>query len=511
MPRSSVLTEGDIATRHTQFAARLALRLLRLTRTVGGGLYVFFSTLGRILAPLGRFSLRHIVLPAYKLGVTTKLRIQRLALPARGFVIFLVSNRYLFHTTLGLMALVTFLVNIHARQAHAQDVGQSSLLFALATDQHTEVVEEIVQPEHFAKDAHYLASSAMLYVPNIDFDYNTDEDTLPPSQFAVPGTIAAAPVEDQGKAQVSQAPRTKTEIYVVKENDTISSIAQQFGVNIGTILWNNNLTERQYIRPGDALRVPPVSGMLVTVKKGDTVSKLAATYGADEADILAFNNVSEGTPLPSGSELIIPGGRPPAPVQDRVIVAVRRESPVPSRERPKPTPIAVATPANKPQTETTPAEIVSPDELNANEGEGNVSEDGSSGFKPEDVDTSNLPKTRLLWPTSSHVITQYYGWRHTGVDIDGDYASPIYAAEDGVVEKAGWNSGGYGLMILLDHAGGLVTRYAHTSKMFIKAGDTVHKGEVIAMVGTTGRSTGTHLHFEVYTNGKRTNPLAYIK
>jgi murein DD-endopeptidase MepM/ murein hydrolase activator NlpD len=131
--------------------------------------------------------------------------------------------------------------------------------------------------------------------------------------------------------------------------------------------------------------------------------------------------------------------------------------------------------------------------------------------KPADLDPKKLPTAKLLWPTSGHVITQYYGWKHTGVDIDGDYSSPLYAAADGTVQKAGWNSGGYGLMILIDHPNGMTTRYGHASKLFVKAGDSVKKGQVIAMMGTTGRSTGTHLHFEVYVNGKRTNPLAYTQ
>jgi murein DD-endopeptidase MepM/ murein hydrolase activator NlpD len=108
------------------------------------------------------------------------------------------------------------------------------------------------------------------------------------------------------------------------------------------------------------------------------------------------------------------------------------------------------------------------------------------------------------------VITQYYGWRHTGLDIDGDYSSPLYAAHDGTVTTAGWNKGGYGLQVIVSGSG-VMTRYAHASKLFVTNGERVKKGQVIAMMGTTGRSTGTHLHFEVYINGSRVNPLAYIR
>jgi murein DD-endopeptidase MepM/ murein hydrolase activator NlpD len=98
------------------------------------------------------------------------------------------------------------------------------------------------------------------------------------------------------------------------------------------------------------------------------------------------------------------------------------------------------------------------------------------------------------------------------VDIGNKVGTPIYAADDGVViiSKGGWN-GGYGNTIVIDHGGGKKTRYGHASKLFVKVGDRVEKGENIAAMGSTGRSTGPHLHFEVLVNGGRTNPLNYIR
>ena len=329
----------------------------------------------------------------------------------------------------------------------------------------------------------------------------------------------------------SKPQRTTTDTYIVQANDTIGSIARNFSVNVGTILWNNNLTDKQYIRPGDSLRIPPISGMLVTVKTGDTVTALASTYSADPTDILAFNNLSDNSALKAGSEIMIPGGSPPAPEEVRQIIAFQHQSPVPTQPRTKPQPAVIARQTTtKPQpTRSQPAApadqssaVSDSSGSDSSGGEGGngaddntvqayAIDDGGITDKPTDADTSNSPLNHLLWPTSGHTITQYYGWQHTGVDIDGDYTSPIYAADDGVVEQAGWNSGGYGLMVFIQHPNGMETRYGHSSKLFVKAGDTVKKGEVIGMIGTTGRSTGTHLHFEVYVNGKRTNPLGYIK
>ena len=96
------------------------------------------------------------------------------------------------------------------------------------------------------------------------------------------------------------------------------------------------------------------------------------------------------------------------------------------------------------------------------------------------------------------------------MDIDGDYTTRSYAAADGVVVFSGWK-GGYGLAIEIDHGNGYLTRYGHHSKNFVKVGDVVIAGQAIAQTGTTGRSTGTHLHFEVVRNGTFLNPLNFIR
>lgn len=118
----------------------------------------------------------------------------------------------------------------------------------------------------------------------------------------------------------------------------------------------------------------------------------------------------------------------------------------------------------------------------------------------------------LGWPLSGH-INSYYGYRwggfHTGIDIAGDKGDPYVAAASGKVVSAGW-SGGYGYSILIDHGNGIMTRYAHSSKLLVSAGQTVSKGQTIGLVGATGNATGPHLHFEVIINGDTTNPLNYL-
>ncbi len=447
------------------FATAAALQILRSIRRAACDFPPLFRVIGRLLAPFGRLLIRWIVLPIYRLGVTFRIRWNRLALPARGALLFLITNRYLLHATLGTLTLVVVFTNIRGMQARAQDIGQKSILFAIASEDHTEIIEEEVRPESPPTHVSYLSHATVNGIPHVDFDYDENADPLKPS-LSVPGTITSLPLERP--IERPRVPRAHTETYLVQENDTISSIAERFGVNVGTILWNNRLTERQYIRPGDKLTIPPVSGMIATVKSGDTLSKIAKRFGGDEDEIANLNALTPDARLAIGMELIIPGGRPPDIERTRTQIASHPELP----------------PVHLPFVQTP---------------------------KPADLDVRNLPAERLLWPTTTHLITQYYGWRHTGLDIEGDYTSPIYAATDGVIERAGWNASGYGLMILIDHPNGLKTRYAHASKLFVKSGDTVTRGQVIAMIGTTGRSTGTHLHFEVYTNERRRNPLSYIR
>lgn len=255
---------------------------------------------------------------------------------------------------------------------------------------------------------------------------------------------------------------TRTEIiyYTVQNGDTVSTIARRFGLTVNTILWANNLTAFSLIRPGDRLTILPYSGVLYTVKKGDTLAKISQKYGVELEKILSCNTL--GNSLATGQKLVIPGAKK---INDAV---------------------ATKRPASNSYT-------------------------GISIIKDLIKNPSvKVSGNKMAWPTVGTRITQYFSWRHTGLDIANKTGTPLYAADAGVVEFAGWATG-YGNSIVINHGGGKKTRYGHASKLFVKVGDEVEKGENIAAMGSTGWSTGPHLHFEVIINGAKYNPLNYIR
>lgn len=139
-------------------------------------------------------------------------------------------------------------------------------------------------------------------------------------------------------------------------------------------------------------------------------------------------------------------------------------------------------------------------------------------YLPRVIDQNTPPpstsSTGYIWPAKG-TLTSGFGWRwgrmHKGIDIANAVGTPIYAAADGIVDKAGWNSGGYGNVVDLRHADGSITRYGHNSKLLVQPGQQVHQGQIIAAMGSTGFSTGSHSHFEVHPSGKdAVNPIAFL-
>ncbi len=455
----------------------------------------------RVLNFVGRGLSRFIILPLYSAFLLAKIRFEHTIASARGLVFFLFTHRYVSHILLAIIAVTTLASQLTTKPASAQDAGEHSLLYTLVTRGQEDLIEEQVSPGYVLADVHYLSPDTIQSVPGIDYDY---EPSPLAADLGIIGNIAVAPkpefpatpsetdsIEPETNIPDTTTPtapveRHGTETYVVHRGDTLATIARRYQVDVATIQWANNITRVNTLKPGDSLRIPPASGVLHTIKKGETIQQIAKSYKVDAADISQANNLSAKSSLSIGQELFIPDAAPlviakATPSPTRTTVAVRPDVPI-SRIKDK--------------------------ALDVYQELSNTKSDARN--VPVSADTTGS-KTKLLWPTHLHVINQYYGYSHTGLDLDGDYTDPIYASDDGVVEQAGWNNGGYGLMVLIDHGNGIKTRYAHSSKLYVKAGEQVKRGQVLGMVGTTGRSTGTHLHFEVYVNGKRANPLSYIR
>ncbi|OGE16719.1 hypothetical protein A3F00_00700 [Candidatus Daviesbacteria bacterium RIFCSPHIGHO2_12_FULL_37_11] len=258
---------------------------------------------------------------------------------------------------------------------------------------------------------------------------------------------------------VSQKPRSETIEYEIQSGDTLSTVAKKFGISADTIKWANNLKNENNLSPGDKLKILPVTGIAYTVKSGDTLESIAKKYQSEAQAIVdfPFNDVPDDFRLTAGQLLIVPDG---------VIEAAK--------------PVIRSQPKYLAQGPSSPV------------------------FEA-------LGGGKFVWPTSGG-ISQYFAWYHPGIDIPNRSAPGIAASDGGTVVVAGWpDNMGYGNRIVVDHGNGYRTLYAHLSNIYVNVGQTVSRGQIIGQMGSTGRSTGTHLHFEVHYKGVPVNPLAILK
>lgn len=230
-------------------------------------------------------------------------------------------------------------------------------------------------------------------------------------------------------------------VYVVREGDTLSQIAEMFGVTSNTILWANDLSSAAAIQPGDTLIILPIVGVRHVVKEGDTISSIAKKYEGDADEILSYNQLASASDLVSGDTLVIPGGQ------------------------------VHQAPAVKTTKKATPTR-----QTGASSGSG-------SG---------------LVHPAPGTIKTQgIHGYN--AVDLAGPVGTAVLAAAAGevIVSKgSGWN-GGYGQYIVIKHANGVQTLYSHLSQNNVGVGSYVSAGSTIGAIGLTGKTTGAHVHFEV--------------
>jgi murein DD-endopeptidase MepM/ murein hydrolase activator NlpD len=249
--------------------------------------------------------------------------------------------------------------------------------------------------------------------------------------------------------------RARTEIvtHTVVAGDTLYALAKKYGVGAETLMWANNMEQNpDLLRLGQKLVVLPINGVYHTVADKETLESIAKKYKSNTADIIAYeaNQLDPRNPvIQPGQKLVVPGGQKPVVVRTVKVYT----GPVPA---------------------------------NAAKGTG-----------------------RFVWPTSGY-ITQGYKPLHRAIDIAGRVGIPVKASDSGYVVEAGWSNSGYGYFVVVDHRNGFQTLYAHLSRILVTPGQSIGRGETLGLMGSTGRSTGPHLHFEVRQRGVLKNPFGFL-
>ena len=287
-------------------------------------------------------------------------------------------------------------------------------------------------------------------IPDFKEDFldgdNADTEELLETQALLADDGEEAVQQDVSEDELSLTYQT----YRVKSGDMIGFIADKYDVTQDTIISINNIKQSRLIQVGQYLKIPSMPGILYTTKtKGETPSTIAEKYKVDAEKCALVNNISIDTELESGLQLFVPDAQ--------LDWATRQEI------------------------------------------------NGDLFRKPLH---------------SRYYLSSYYGWRdspfntgkrsfHTGIDMACSTGTPIYPAMDGVVTAAGYNST-YGNYVIVQHHSGYKTLYGHMSKIICRKGNFVYTTTQIGKVGSTGLSTGPHLHFTVYKNGKTVNPLGLL-
>jgi len=262
--------------------------------------------------------------------------------------------------------------------------------------------------------------------------------------------------------------RADVDIYNVEEGDSIFSIAKKYDVKAETILWANYdllHDDPTFLSPGWSLLIPPIDGIYYEWQEGDTLQKVSEKYLAQAEDIILFpgNGLDIHNPQTDSLQYImVPGG-------SREIVSWI-------------VPLAFSPQSGATRTIAGPGGCQIPD------------------YGP-------VGSTAFIWPVSNHYLSGFgFSSYHLGIDVAASVGTPVWASDSGTVIYAGWNDSGYGNLIVIDHNNGYSTVYAHLNSLNVGCGDYVSNGQPIGYSGSTGKSTGGHLHFEIRFNSGFIDP-----
>ena len=275
---------------------------------------------------------------------------------------------------------------------------------------------------------------------------------------------------------IPSRPRQEVVKYTVVEGDTIFGISEKFGLKPETVLWSNYyvlLDDPHALQPGQELNILPVDGTYHEWQAGEGLNGISKYYGVAPEDIINYpaNNLDAATigdfanpNIAPGTWLIVPNGRREF-ISWSAPLGVTRENPASAR-------------------------VLGPGACDPVSG-------GAVGFGA------------FVWPAAKHYLSGFDyapNANHWGLDLAGNDGEGVYATDAGVVVYAGWNNYGYGNMIMVDHGNNFQSLYAHLSGISVGCGQSVGQGDLIGTIGNTGRSSGSHLHFEIRAISSWVNP-----
>ncbi len=387
----------------------------------------------------------------------------------RNKVLFIFGNRYFIHVLVVMLAFFVASTNIlQAKEIQADAVfAEDSTLFKIVNPDGAEVQEItekglLIEP---TTTVSYVDKSGMMEASIANLDPTAEPPRSIGQQLAVLDNGSA--LLSTTATETGTGNRAGITEYKIKDGDTIGGIAERFGLTVNTLLWANSLSSSSYIRPGNTLKIPPASGVVYKVADGDTLDKIIEKYKGNKDETIRVNDIGSDGLVAVGTEIIIVDGTPPPP----------------------PTPTVTSYIASR--------------------------SSGSSATAT--YQASNLPNYvtagQFNYPVGCRgAMTTYWGHAGRGRDLPCPFGTPIYAATDGTVKvnSTGYG-GGYGNSLNVYAAGGIMTRYAHMNAFAVSDGQSVSRGQVIGYVGMTGRTSGPHLHFEIWINGVAYDPINYLR
>lgn len=322
-----------------------------------------------------------------------------------------------------------------------------------------------------------------------------------------PGQVLRIPLVEEASDEARLPPGVRT--YIVRRGDTVQSVANRFDLTVlGLVSANPGLPSLDRLEVGSTLYIPTGEpGLLVRLKQGETIQDLASRFGLSVTEVARANDLNSPTDLEAGDLVLLPGVQAKT-TYDRLLQIREAERKAREEEERR---------LAEERRQREEARRKQQEEQRRLEQQARARQQQQVQSQPR-LRRANavVAAAGYRWPVSNFTITTYFGRRgvfqrfHTGIDLAAPAGTPIYAARAGQVDTAGWSRFGYGLHVILDHGAAQETLYGHMSRIAVRPGQWVARGDLLGYVGSTGWSTGPHLHFEVRVGGAARNPMAYL-